>query len=116
MLCFFFKQKTAYEMRISHLSSDVLSSDLDLKLRLKLQQELVTFQSQAKLPFQFRPSSHLLREFIAEKFHAIAAVFLGLIHSHIRRPQQRMQRFAMLGIESHADRRAQVDLLATYIE
>src|SRR3546814_7149513 len=81
-------------MRISDWSSDVCSSDL----------------------FQFRPSSHLLREFIAEKFHAIAAVFLGLIHSHIRRPQQRMQRFAMLGIESHADRRAQVDLLATYIE
>src|SRR3546814_13087456 len=92
------------------------SARRDRKLRLKLQQELVTFQSQAKLPFQFRPSSHLLREFIAEKFHAIAAVFLGLIHSHIRRPQQRMQRFAMLGIESHADRRAQVDLLATYIE
>src|SRR3546814_7805243 len=26
--CFFFKQKTAYEMRISDLSSDVCSSDL----------------------------------------------------------------------------------------
>src|SRR3546814_3052372 len=38
MLCvvcfFFFKQKTAYEMRISDWSSDVCSSDLDrLKLR-----------------------------------------------------------------------------------
>src|SRR3546814_1071969 len=28
--CFFFKQKTAYEMRISDWSSDVCSSDLDL--------------------------------------------------------------------------------------
>src|SRR3546814_6753613 len=28
MLCFFFKQKTAYEMRISDWSSDVCSSDL----------------------------------------------------------------------------------------
>src|SRR3546814_8069451 len=27
--CFFFKQKTAYEMRISDWSSDVCSSDLD---------------------------------------------------------------------------------------
>src|SRR3546814_11132074 len=27
-VCFFFKQKTAYEMRISDLSSDVCSSDL----------------------------------------------------------------------------------------
>src|SRR3546814_4295486 len=28
LFCFFFKQKTAYEMRISDLSSDVCSSDL----------------------------------------------------------------------------------------
>src|SRR3546814_3255903 len=29
--CFFFKQKTAYEMRISDWSSDVCSSDLDAR-------------------------------------------------------------------------------------
>src|SRR3546814_6614845 len=29
-VCFFFKQKTAYEMRISDWSSDVCSSDLQL--------------------------------------------------------------------------------------
>src|SRR3546814_15794905 len=33
-LCFFFKQKTAYEMRISDWSSDVCSSDLDLVARV----------------------------------------------------------------------------------
>src|SRR3546814_20045862 len=32
--CFFFKQKTAYEMRISDWSSDVCSSDLILDQRL----------------------------------------------------------------------------------
>src|SRR3546814_19009451 len=32
---FFFKQKTAYEMRISDWSSDVCSSDLDLNRRLR---------------------------------------------------------------------------------
>src|SRR3546814_4195497 len=32
LLFFFFKQKTAYEMRISDWSSDVCSSDLDQKL------------------------------------------------------------------------------------
>src|SRR3546814_3243023 len=32
---FFFKQKTAYEMRISDWSSDVCSSDLDLRRRLQ---------------------------------------------------------------------------------
>src|SRR3546814_3952077 len=30
VLCFFFKQKTAYEMRISDWSSDVCSSDLEV--------------------------------------------------------------------------------------
>src|SRR3546814_1295130 len=34
MFIFFFKQKTAYEMRISDWSSDVCSSDLDLALVL----------------------------------------------------------------------------------
>src|SRR3546814_11389092 len=33
MVCFFFKQKTAYEMRISDWSSDVCSSDLDSSLK-----------------------------------------------------------------------------------
>src|SRR3546814_10160113 len=34
LLCFFFKQKTAYEMRISDWSSDVCSSDLvEVQLR-----------------------------------------------------------------------------------
>src|SRR3546814_19405121 len=34
MLFFFFKQKTAYEMRISDWSSDVCSSDLGLQRRI----------------------------------------------------------------------------------
>src|SRR3546814_10875513 len=33
---FFFKQKTAYEMRISDWSSDVCSSDLDAALRIAI--------------------------------------------------------------------------------
>src|SRR3546814_2927879 len=32
LLCFFFKQKTAYEMRISDWSSDVCSSDLPIAI------------------------------------------------------------------------------------
>src|SRR3546814_18145686 len=36
--CFFFKQKTAYEMRISDWSSDVCSSDLERLIRLFLSQ------------------------------------------------------------------------------
>src|SRR3546814_6079547 len=34
MFCFFFKQKTAYEMRISDWSSDVCSSDLVIESML----------------------------------------------------------------------------------
>src|SRR3546814_9774820 len=34
-MCFFFKQKTAYEMRISDWSSDVCSSDLQLGTMLE---------------------------------------------------------------------------------
>src|SRR3546814_5548747 len=34
-MCFFFKQKAAYEMRISDRSSDVCSSDLSVSARLR---------------------------------------------------------------------------------
>src|SRR3546814_3948403 len=37
---FFFKQKTAYEMRISDWSSDVCSSDLHPELRDRLNREM----------------------------------------------------------------------------
>src|SRR3546814_3747175 len=35
VVVFFFKQKTAYEMRISDWSSDVCSSDLSQRLRIR---------------------------------------------------------------------------------
>src|SRR3546814_9186917 len=38
MVFFFFKQKTAYEMRISDWSSDVCSSDLNPNLRSRRQE------------------------------------------------------------------------------
>src|SRR3546814_3691899 len=43
-MCFFFKQKTAYEMRISDWSADVCSSDLhqDLTIRQYTGQAFVT--------------------------------------------------------------------------
>src|SRR3546814_3059474 len=43
MFCFFFKQKTAYEMRISDWSSDVCSSDLSIS------------RSAVEQPFQNQP-------------------------------------------------------------
>src|SRR3546814_11794993 len=38
---FFFKQKTAYELRISDWSSDVCSSDLLLRIRARIGQEIL---------------------------------------------------------------------------
>src|SRR3546814_3190926 len=46
---FFFKQKTAYEMRISDWSSDVCSSDLDLAQEL---QSIICEFSRISSPFQ----------------------------------------------------------------
>src|SRR3546814_1616076 len=40
MLLFFFKQETAYDMRISDWSSDVCSSDLQLDLRVVAREQL----------------------------------------------------------------------------
>src|SRR3546814_4197229 len=41
LVFFFFKQKTAYEMRISDWSSDVCSSDLDKGMNSKMNAALV---------------------------------------------------------------------------
>src|SRR3546814_4665160 len=49
LLFFFFKQKTAYEMRISDWSSDVCSSDLGVGQR---QHRLVAFQHVAVHAFE----------------------------------------------------------------
>src|SRR3546814_11312010 len=42
---FFFKQKTAYEMRISDWSSNVCSSDLSTRVRLSFRPRLITAYS-----------------------------------------------------------------------
>src|SRR3546814_3382218 len=54
ILCFFFKQKTAYEMRISDWSSDVCSSDL--KERAPAMPEPYPL-----ILFQVRPDRHRYR-------------------------------------------------------
>src|SRR3546814_7407321 len=55
LLCFFFKQKTAYEMRISDWSSDVCSSDLPSEPKstvLSVEDEafVVAFRRHTQLP------------------------------------------------------------------
>src|SRR3546814_1869542 len=62
---FFFKQKTAYEMRISDWSSDVCSSDLDLELR----EILVRRCAKAKLQIVpvLDPIMHAFGKYLGEK-------------------------------------------------
>src|SRR3546814_8081423 len=70
VLFFFFKQKTAYEMRISDWSSDVCSSDLSAdtalgkvaeKVRTKLEHENITLSSSdAEAKAEITPQGDLL--------------------------------------------------------
>src|SRR3546814_3061552 len=53
MFVFFFKQKTAYEMRISDWSSDVCSSDLVSRLATWLQRSPHTATAEDIRQFQF---------------------------------------------------------------
>src|SRR3546814_2558513 len=53
---FFFKQKTAYEMRISDWSSDVCSSDLAENTPLTAEDVVFTFQSIADPAFKGDPA------------------------------------------------------------
>src|SRR3546814_65016 len=50
LIFFFFKQKTAYEMRISDWSSDVCSSDLNLRQLASQRAGIVRFEKIAALP------------------------------------------------------------------
>src|SRR3546814_7213895 len=63
---FFFKQKTAYEMRISDWSSDVCSSDLFKRLRILQTQD--GGQSWNEMPLQLSLCSRLLLFFAAHPY------------------------------------------------
>src|SRR3546814_6308951 len=62
LLFFFFKQKTAYEMRISDWSSDVCSSDLQHREEFETF-AIVTDSGERKYPFnlRFRPDKRVVQ-------------------------------------------------------
>src|SRR3546814_7959350 len=72
---FFFKQKTAYEMRISDWSSDVCSSDLPLALASRLGHQLRQSIRTARRLFMFKDLSR--RHFLAGSTAAAGALTLG---------------------------------------
>src|SRR3546814_4948123 len=62
LVFFFFKQKTAYEMRISDWSSDVCSSDLFLGIHAAAGEIEVARQRRADQPRQRMRSAHVARQ------------------------------------------------------
>src|SRR3546814_15616960 len=74
MSVFFFKQKTAYEMRISDWSSDVCSSDLEL-LRDRLGDQLRVEFGLADLgDVDVRRDAHQVGYFLAQLLDVLAAL------------------------------------------
>src|SRR3546814_2948567 len=73
---FFFKQKTAYEMRISDWSSDVCSSDLDF-LVVQQQTALIDHPAQAIGPLHLAAAAHRLVVLRGIEVDTVAAVVLG---------------------------------------
>src|SRR3546814_12715232 len=71
MVIFFFKQKTAYEMRISDWSSDVCSSDLAAEVQLAREAQERLAADRARQEAQERQQVRE-REKVAEKFRTIA--------------------------------------------
>src|SRR3546814_5034518 len=75
---FFFKQKTAYEMRISDWSSDVCSSELDVPCISVLDPILMAFASHLNMQSQSRPGrQHMLN---AAYFSRMDAMDFALGH------------------------------------
>src|SRR3546814_7515818 len=64
---FFFKQKTAYEMRISDWSSDVCSSDLTKKS--KLARDFVGITTMVKIVSQIKEPVNVEMELFEQKFY-----------------------------------------------
>src|SRR3546814_6992180 len=86
LFCFFFKQKTAYEMRISDWSSDVCSSDL-IAFGVRQQVAAGQFQLRAAIGHVARRERHVVvrRQIDVDRFADIEAGFLGVCEHRIDR-------------------------------
>src|SRR3546814_2790711 len=81
---FFFKQKTAYEMRISDWSSDVCSSDLPFSPSL-----LVSIRSLSTEIVSFVSILYLLTSRLGKGHIAAARVIKSTAHAPQRRSEER---------------------------
>src|SRR3546814_5348405 len=103
-MIFFFKQKTAYEMRISDWSSDVCSSDLAVgKAEPDFDAALILFQRQ-QLGAPFGAEVECRIEMLAQ--HALGFVLI-VDHDERKSPRQGREvqnrlRFGILEIEGEA--------------
>src|SRR3546814_6327523 len=69
-MCFFFKQKTAYEMRISDWSSDVCSSDLRSELKKRISENTLNKAVQL-MGYEGRLTGHGIRGTISTALNEI---------------------------------------------
>src|SRR3546814_5079484 len=81
---FFFKQKTAYEMRISDWSSDVCSSDLLVKSRYglafeALREDQLATQSLGLNTTKYKLYNFTIASFLAGVMGAFYAQYLGIL-------------------------------------
>src|SRR3546814_9308453 len=101
LLCvfFFFKQKTAYEMRISDWSSDVCSSDPHHLLSAMLRSSKYRMDASAKTEICLRPGAELIHRSGWEWvifMHHLRRIAVELVPGH--------HRVAVVGPDKDADR------------
>src|SRR3546814_9375267 len=85
---FFFKQKTAYEMRISDWSSDVCSSDLGARFEQPLSVRLECRHHAERLPLPIRARCAF---FEADQFDLIVATGLDECPAHTQIAHQALR-------------------------
>src|SRR3546814_1083668 len=93
-LFFFFKQKTAYEMRISDWSSDVCSSDLIVEMRSQIfevttERRLRQVKGFGRLSHALEPQQRLENRQMEERQHQTASAAHGGIGGDPSRRRKR---------------------------
>src|SRR3546814_7167043 len=79
-MLFCFKQKTAYEMRISDWSSDVCSSDLDVKVPRKQRHTAKRVFGRLRDEWGFTGGYTIIKDYMREREQRRQEVFVPLSH------------------------------------
>src|SRR3546814_1031860 len=89
-LVFFFKQKTAYEMRISDWSSDVCSSDLQDRVLSSIDEQIFVM-AVMPVPFAGDANANAVRKRSADRAFQRQLIVLAIGHIAIARQVRRSE-------------------------